>query len=238
MDDFAPLTPLNIPTPQRPMLGMTILVVEDSRFACDALRLLCIRSGARIRRADCLASARRHLQIYRPSVAIIDLGLPDGSGTELIEELTKASPRVEVVLGMSGDDFAETLSDAAGADGFLAKPISSLSAFQHAILSRLPPDRRPTGPRAVHDEFIDPDPVAYRDDLLHIADTLQDDQAAETIDYVTQFLSGLARSARDTSLLDVVETISKARQSGQIPMSDVARLNGLVKERLEQSPAI
>ncbi len=97
MDDLDPFAPHQTPTAKRPLLGMTVLVVEDSRFASEALRLMCLRSGARIRRADCLRSARRHLQVYRPSVAIIDLGLPDRSGLELIEELNRATPRVGVI---------------------------------------------------------------------------------------------------------------------------------------------
>ena len=72
------------PTAKRPLLGVMVLVVEDSRYACEALRLLCQKSGARIRRAESLASATRHLRAYRPRVAIVDLGLPDGSGLSLI----------------------------------------------------------------------------------------------------------------------------------------------------------
>ena len=75
------------PTADRPLLGLTVLVIEDSRDACEAMRLLCLRSGARIRRADCMRAARRHLQVYRPSVVIADLGLRDGNGIDLIQEL-------------------------------------------------------------------------------------------------------------------------------------------------------
>ena len=130
-------------TNDRPLLGQTILVVEDSRYACEALRLMCLRSGARIRMADCLTSARRHLKVYRPSVIVIDIGLPDGSGADLLEDLANASPRVDVILGTSGDPNGQDMALAAGADGFLEKPLTSLAAFQDAVLSHLPDDRRP-----------------------------------------------------------------------------------------------
>ena len=86
LEDLIMLQP---PTAERPLLGTLILVVEDSRHACEGLRLICQRSGARIRRAESLASAERHLRSYRPRVAVIDLGLPDGSGLQLIETLAK-----------------------------------------------------------------------------------------------------------------------------------------------------
>ena len=157
-DPFASTLP--IPTADRPLLGLTLLVVEDSRFACEAIRLLCLRSGARIRRADSLRSARRHLRVYRPSVAIIDLGLPDGSGLNLITELNDTNPRVDVILAVSGSPELEDQAIRAGADGFLAKPIDAIAPFQQAILAHLPQDRQPTGVRTLDETKIAPDMLA------------------------------------------------------------------------------
>lgn len=226
------------PTTTRPLLGLTVLVVEDSRFACDAMRLLCLRSGARIRRADCLKSARRHLQVYRPSVVIIDLGLPDGSGAELISELSCACPRVDVILGTSGDSFSEEVALAAGADGFLAKPIESVPIFQNAILQALPMDRQPPGPRLVSDDPVRPDPLAYRDDMAHAADVLDNKGDSRMLDYVAQFLSGVARSAGDGALEQAAEDLADAHASGRPLQSNLARVAALVQDRLSERVAI
>lgn len=226
------------PTTRRPLLGLTILVIEDSRYACEAMRLLCLRSGARIRRADCLKSARRHLQVYRPSVLIVDLGLPDGSGADLIEETVNASPRVSVVLGTSGDDAAKEAALAAGADGFLEKPVTSLAAFQQAILSRLPADRQPMGPGELLDEIIHPDLLAFQDDMAHVADVLNDSQEVNILNYVAQFLGGVARSVGDSSLADAAAGLSKALSSGRPVTTEAARIAGLVQDRLNQKLAI
>ncbi len=227
-----------LPTKRRPLLGLTILVVEDSRFACEALRLLCLRSGARIRRADCLKSARRHLKEYRPSVVIADVGLPDGSGTDLISEISSVTPRVSVILAISGDEGNAQAALAAGADGFLAKPITSLAAFQHAILSRLPADRQPAGLQELTDETVEPDLLAFRDDMAHAADVLSEDQEGATLDYLAQFVSGVARSAGDGPLAKAAANLAKSRLDGQSVGTETAVLAGMVQERLERKIAI
>ena len=113
-----------------PMRGMTVLAVEDSRFASEALRLMCQRSGARLRRAETLAVARAHLRLYRPDAIIVDLGLPDGRGEGLIRDLVLAALRPKVILGTSGSTSGRMSAIAAGADGFLEKPVESLAMFQ------------------------------------------------------------------------------------------------------------
>ncbi|NOC83709.1 response regulator [Ruegeria sp. HKCCD6428] len=239
MDDSGLLaTTTAAPTATRPLLGQTILVVEDSRYACDAIRLMCLHSGARIRRADCLKSARRHLQIYRPSVILVDMGLPDGSGAELIAELAEATPRISVIMGLSGDDGSEDMALAAGADGFLSKPLKSMSHFQKFILERLPEDRRPSGLHAVRDEIIRPDPLAYQDDMAHIADVLAGPNDHSTLDYAAQFLHGVAREANDRPLAEAARKLAFSRANGTPIMAQAAQVAGMVQNRLEQREAI
>ena len=235
-DPFAATIPA--PTAARPLLGLTVLVIEDSRFACEAMRLLCLRSGARIRRADCLRSARRHLQVYRPSVVIVDLGLPDGSGADLIAELDTSEPRVDVILGTSGDLAGEEAALRAGADGFLAKPVSSLATFQSLVLSNLPSDRHPKGLRPVDDEVITPDLMAFQDDMAHIADVLHDAGEDSVLDYAAQFVGGVARSAKDDRLAQAADALANARASGQSVKDATTRLAGLVQQRLTHKVAI
>ena len=197
------------PTADRPLLGLTILVIEDSRFASEAMRLLCLRSGARIRRADCIGSAERHLNVYRPSVAIVDLGLPDGSGLDLIARMDGMRPRIPIVLGTSGSEreAASAEARAAGADGFLAKPVESLAEFQAEILRHLPLDRRPNMPRQVETAAVQPDLIAYREDLSHAMDLLALDEPP--VGYLRRFLLGIARTAHDGGLEDRAADLSR-----------------------------
>lgn len=220
------------PTAERPLLGLTVLVVEDSRFASDAMRLLCLRSGARIRRADSLYAAERHLRTYRPGVVLVDMGLPDGSGADLVRSLAGASPRIDVILAMSGDDDQEAAAMAAGASAFLRKPILGLAAFQAAILRHLPAGRQPRGLRALSAEEVVPDPIAYRDDLSHAASVLASEGAAPRLDYVTQFLGGVARSAGDADVGAAVDAVRASRVEGRGAWPEIARLSAIVQSRL------
>ncbi len=233
MTDLDRLAPYPGRSRQRPLLGLTVLVVEDSRYASEALRLMCLRSGARMRRADCLGSAARHLRVYRPSVVIVDPGLPDGSGLDLIAELDQAAPRVGVILACSGDTAARATAMEVGADGFLAKPIESLGIFQQEMLRHLPPEHGPRGPYALNEEVIVPDPLAYRDDLEHAQALLSDGPEAGTRQYLAQFLGGVARTAGDDILAQAV-----AGLDGHAAEAGIARVLGLIETRLAARMAL
>lgn len=218
--------------PNRPLTGLTVLVVEDSRFASEAVRLLCLRSGARIRRADTIKSALRHLQTYRPGAVIIDMGLPDGNGADMIRTISRAMPRVPVVLGTSGDPDNRDAAMEAGADGFLVKPIESLARFQQAILDALPPQSRLQGLRLLPDDLIVPDQGALRDDLAHVAEVLAQADDVAAIDYIARFLAGVARSSHDRPLEDAATALARDHSEGRALATELARISGMVQDRL------
>lgn len=71
-----------------------------------------------------------------PDIVLLDIGLPDGSGLDLVGQMRKATPNMSVVLISSrrASDFGDRLV-ASGADGFLDKAALSPQAL-HDVLSR------------------------------------------------------------------------------------------------------
>lgn len=204
------------PTGRLPLQGTTLLLVDDSRFACDALRLILNRAGARVRRAESLEIARLHLGCYRPDLAIVDLGLPDGRGEDLIAELAEQG---FPVLGLSGNPDGRGGALDAGAAGFVDKPIPSVAGFVRLIRQLVngagAEEKGEDGPAPLGD------PVALRDDLTRAAALIVDPGDPT---YAKAFLQTLARASGDSALEAAVRQADTS--------FDRARLARLVEARL------
>lgn len=242
MPDTIAFPALQRPTAACPLAGLTLLAVEDSRFTCEALRLLCQHSGARLRRAETLEAAERHLRVYRPDILIVDLGLPDGPGEGLIAKVSRRGDRPDVILGISGDPMLGPAAMAAGADGFLEKPLPGLKAFQAEILSHMPAQIGAIG-AAEEDEpsghVLAPDPIALRDDLAMADDLLARAPGGATRNYLARFLEGVARSADDPALAEAAARFGRGRgaatvedAAGEGREDGLAPLQRLVRARL------
>ena len=160
---------------------------------------------------------------------MVDMGLPDGSGGDLIAELAGLDPPIPAVLGLSGDPESEPVALAAGAQGFLHKPLGKLAAFQQVILTALPASMQPRGPRIMPDDLVVPDPLALKDDLAHAAELLHDQLDPMAIAYLSQFLSGLAKSANDPALGAAAENLRAREASARQGVID--RLLSLIAAR-------
>lgn len=214
--------------PLLPLQGVTILLVEDSRYVADACRLMAQCGGARLRRAATLATARRHLVTYRPDVLLVDMGLPDGSGSALLAEVAALAGPAPVLIAISGDPDAGPAALQAGARAFLAKPLPPLAEF-HALLLRHLPDR-PCVALPPGTALRGPDPLALREDLLHAAQLLDHPADAAQRAYLAGFLAGLARETGDGQLAGAAADLARRDQPAR-------QLAGLVAQRIGQMPA-
>src|SRR5215213_7356072 len=99
----------------------TLLVDDSARFLDVFVSLLEREPDIDVvARAGSLAEARGNLSGV--DVAIIDRGLPDGDGLELISELHEASPGAKVlVMSATVEEAHPEQAIEAGADGILDK---------------------------------------------------------------------------------------------------------------------
>lgn len=189
---------------RRSLDGITILLVEDSLSASEAIRLMAMSCGARLRRADNMETGLQHLAMYRPDVAIIDLGLPDGNGLEMIRAIHADADQTTKVIAISGADGAEWTDPAqeAGAVAVMTKPIDGIDQFQDTIIDCLPDAQsRRDWKRATRIPASDGESVAR--DIRTIGRHLGDAIAAEdmgALRYCGRFIEGLARALEQGDL--------------------------------------
>ena len=105
-----------------------VLVVEDEpavqRRLCDAISSNGAFSLAG--RADSVAAACALLDRQTPDVVLVDLGLPDGPGLDVIRHARAGDPPSEViVLSIFGDETHVLDAIRAGASGYLLKDVSA-----------------------------------------------------------------------------------------------------------------
>ncbi|WP_344821936.1 response regulator transcription factor [Actinocorallia longicatena] len=116
----------------------TVLVVEDDAMVRAALiRDLTSRAHV-VRSAGTALDALREVAQSPPDVVILDLGLPDLDGAEVLRML-RGLTDVPVIIATARDDETEIVKLLnAGADDFLAKPFSGehLAARMSAVLRR------------------------------------------------------------------------------------------------------
>ena len=99
------------------------LVEDDAPIREEFARMIRDEAGLQLLSAvGSCAEARRSFALAKPDVALIDLGLPDGDGTELIAELAAASKHTSVlVVTVFGDEAHVVRALQAGAHGYLLK---------------------------------------------------------------------------------------------------------------------
>lgn len=101
-----------------------ILIVEDEPAIADTLIYVLNSSGYQTEHVGLLQTALVRLQTDLFSLAILDVGLPDGNGFDLCRQLRRFSDIPVIFLTAHGDEIDRIVGLEIGADDYITKPFS------------------------------------------------------------------------------------------------------------------
>lgn len=118
-----------------------LLLLEDDPAIAHTVAFALQREGFQVQHATLVRDAARALSVPRHgfAAALLDIGLPDGSGLDLCRELRRRDPHLPVMmLSARGEEIDRVLGLELGADDYLAKPFGprELVARLRALLRR------------------------------------------------------------------------------------------------------
>jgi len=117
---------------------LTVLIIDDEPQIRRIVRTALQGPATRIVEAKDGMSALELAATERPQLVVLDLGLPDMSGTEVCARLRKSSRAPIIVLSARHSDNEKVALLDAGADDYVTKPFSTseLQARVRALLRR------------------------------------------------------------------------------------------------------
>ena len=122
-----------------------ILIVEDDAPIRNLMTTTLKAHDYRYTVADCGEAALRQAATSNPDIMLLDLGLPDLDGVEVIRRVRSWSDLPIIVISARSEDSDKIEALDSGADDYLTKPIKMklLVSRVQAILKRIDADRPP-----------------------------------------------------------------------------------------------
>jgi DNA-binding response OmpR family regulator len=118
---------------------MKILIVEDEKELVDDLNEFLDDQGYIIEVAPTTSVAREKIFVYQYDILILDLGLPDGSGLDVLKYVKKHKPQTGIIILTARGSLDDKISGLdLGADDYMTKPflLSELNARIKSIHRR------------------------------------------------------------------------------------------------------
>ena len=105
---------------------MKILIADDERDICEAVRKIVERAGHTCFAVLDGARAMEAFERERPDVVILDVMMPEVNGFELCRQLRERDARVPIIMLSAKSDIVDKgVGFAAGCDDYIAKPFNS-----------------------------------------------------------------------------------------------------------------
>jgi two-component system KDP operon response regulator KdpE len=123
-----------------------VVVIDDEAAICRALRINLTARDYQVATAGDGASGLAAIARERPDVVILDLGLPDMDGTEVIKGVRGWSRTPIIVLSAREQEQAKVAALDAGADDYVTKPFGMdelLARLRAAVRRAVPSDEQP-----------------------------------------------------------------------------------------------
>ena len=147
-------------------MAARLLLLEDDPAIARTVVYTLERDGLAVTHSLLLRDARQQVQARAFDLLVLDVGLPDGSGLDLLQQVrntpaapgTPGTPRATPVLMLSarGEELDRVLGLELGADDYLTKPFSprELAARVKALLRRAgaPAAALAAAPALLHDD--------------------------------------------------------------------------------------
>lgn len=119
---------------------MHILLVEDDLLLADGIKTALERQRFTVNHVNEGKTALNHINVEPPDILILDLGLPDIDGLELLRQLRKKSNALPVLILTARDLLDDKLKGLdSGADDYITKPfelkelVARLRVFERRI---------------------------------------------------------------------------------------------------------
>ncbi len=131
----------------------TVLVIEDDAAVRKLMALTLKTQGYQYRLAKTGGEALIELTTHQPDIMLLDLGLPDMDGVEIIRKVRGWSAMPVIVISARSEDADKVEALDAGADDYLTKPFSvdELLARLRVALRRVNAETSAGGESAVYE---------------------------------------------------------------------------------------
>ncbi len=118
---------------------MKILIIEDEKALQQSIQQYLEYQGYICETADNFLNAKEKIQQFNYDCIVVDIGLPYGSGLDIIKELKHMESKAGIIIISAKNSLEDKLTGLeSGSDDYITKPfhLSELNARINAVLRR------------------------------------------------------------------------------------------------------
>lgn len=118
---------------------MKILIIEDEKDLANSIAEYLLGVNYLCEFATTFSESINKIEVYEYDCILLDIGLPDGNGLKILEELKKENKQDGVIIISAKDSIDDKIKGLElGADDYLSKPfhLSELAARIYSVIRR------------------------------------------------------------------------------------------------------